>query len=93
VCLGKEVLLDSLSSDTIGIMFCAHLSKGVLKSGQSILPRNDGAFPAIQLPLPGKELPCSSTATAFEGDGALHQSTSKDRRQDKKKAQASTDTE
>jgi hypothetical protein len=40
-----------------------------------------------------KELPCSSMATTFEGDGALHQSTSRDRRYDKKQTQASVGTE
>jgi hypothetical protein len=54
--LGKEVLLESLSSYVTGITFCAHLSKGALKSHQSILPHGDDAFPAIQLPLPGKKL-------------------------------------
>jgi hypothetical protein len=49
-CLGKEVLLDSLGSDVMGIMFYEHLSKGALKGCQSILPRGDGTFPAIQLP-------------------------------------------
>jgi hypothetical protein len=80
-------------SDATGFMFCVHLSKGTLKSRQSILPRGDGAFPTIQLPLLGKNLPCSSMATAFEGDGALHQSTSRDRCHDKKQARASDDTE
>jgi hypothetical protein len=55
--LGKEVLLDSLSSDTTDITFHEHLSKGTLKGRQSILPHGDGTFPAIQVPLPGKELP------------------------------------
>jgi hypothetical protein len=53
---GKEVLLHNLSMDMIGITFRAHLPKGTLKSRQSILPRSDGAFPAIQLSLPSKEL-------------------------------------
>jgi hypothetical protein len=53
--LGKEVLLDSLGLDAIGVTFCAHLPKGVLKSRQSILLRSDGAFPVLQLPLLGKE--------------------------------------
>jgi hypothetical protein len=51
----KEVLLDSLISDTLDITFRAHLPKGALESRQSILPRGDGTFPAIQLPLLGKE--------------------------------------
>jgi hypothetical protein len=55
--LGKEVLLDSFDSDATSIMFCTHLSKGALKGYQSILPCGDGTFPAIQLPLPSKELP------------------------------------
>jgi hypothetical protein len=45
--LGEEVLLDSLGSDAIAIMLRAHLSKGVLKCYQSILPHGDGTFPAI----------------------------------------------
>jgi hypothetical protein len=55
--LGKEVLLDSLSSDATGITFSAHLSKGMLKGFQSILSRGNDTFPTIQLPLPGKERP------------------------------------
>jgi hypothetical protein len=55
--LGKEVLLDTLGSDVTGIPFHAHLSKGALKSCQSILPRGDCAFPTLQLPLLGKKLP------------------------------------
>jgi hypothetical protein len=54
--LGEEVLLDSLSSNVTDVTFCEHLSKGTLKGCQSILPRGDGTFLAIQLPLPGKEL-------------------------------------
>jgi hypothetical protein len=54
---GKEELLDSLGSDATGITFCVHLSKGTLKGLQSILPRDDGTFLAIQLPLSSKELP------------------------------------
>jgi hypothetical protein len=49
-------MLNSLSSDVTGITFRASLFKGMLKSRQSILPHDDGAFPAIQLPLPGKKL-------------------------------------
>jgi hypothetical protein len=55
--LGEEVLLDSLSSEASDVMFCEHLSKGVLKGHQAILPHSDGTFLAIQLPLLGKELP------------------------------------
>jgi hypothetical protein len=55
--LGKEVLPDTLGSDATGIPFHVHLSKGALKSHQSILPRGDCAFPALQLPLLGKKLP------------------------------------
>jgi hypothetical protein len=76
-----------------GVLFHALLFKGTLKSHQSILPRCDGAFPAVQLPLPGKELPLGSTATTFEGDGALHQSTGRDWHHDKKQAQASVGIE
>jgi hypothetical protein len=54
--LGKEFLLESLSSDVTGITFHVHLSMGVLRSCQSILPHGDSAFPAIEHPLPGKEL-------------------------------------
>jgi hypothetical protein len=36
--VGKEVLLESLGSDATGITFRAHLSKGALKSHQSIFP-------------------------------------------------------
>jgi hypothetical protein len=56
-CLGKEVLLDSLGTNAAGVTFHAHLSKGTLKGCQSILPHGDGIFAAIQLPLPGKDLP------------------------------------
>jgi hypothetical protein len=55
--LGEDVLMDSLGSDIIGVMFRAHLFKGALKGCQSILPRGDGTFPAIQLSLLGRELP------------------------------------
>jgi hypothetical protein len=55
--LRREVFLDNLCSNVTDITFRMHLSKGVLKSSQSILPRGDGAFPAVQLPLPGKKLP------------------------------------
>jgi hypothetical protein len=50
-------MLDSLVSDVTGVTFRAHLSKGAVKGCQSILPRSNGTFPAIQLPLLGKELP------------------------------------
>jgi hypothetical protein len=66
-----------------GITFRAHLSKGALKGCQSIVPRGDGTFHAIQLPILGKELPLQLDGTAFEGDGALHQSTSRDQRHSK----------
>jgi hypothetical protein len=55
--LGEEVLLDSVSSNAIVITFRVHLSLGALKGRQSILPHGDGTFPAIHLPLPGKEQP------------------------------------
>jgi hypothetical protein len=54
--LGKEVLLESFSLDILGIMFYVHPPKGALEICQSVLPRGDGAFHAIQLPIPGKEL-------------------------------------
>jgi hypothetical protein len=40
------VLLDNLGSDMAEVTFHEHLSKGVLKSHQSILPRDD-IFSAI----------------------------------------------
>jgi hypothetical protein len=55
--LGEEVLLDNLGSGATDVTFCEHLSKGMLNGRQSILPRGDGTFPAIQLPLLSKELP------------------------------------
>jgi hypothetical protein len=54
--LGKEVLLGNLGLDMLSVTFYAHHPKGMLESHQPILPRGDGAYPAIQLPLPGKEL-------------------------------------
>jgi hypothetical protein len=81
-------MLDSLSSDVTDIMFHVHLSKGALKSCQSILH-------AVMVPSLlssslswARSCPCSSTSTTFEGDGALHQSTSRDQRHDKKQALA-----
>jgi hypothetical protein len=50
-------MLDSLSLDATGVTFHVHFSKGALKGRQSILPCDNGTFPAIQLPLSGKELP------------------------------------
>jgi hypothetical protein len=44
---GREVMLDSLSLGVTGIMFYVHHSKGALKRRESILPCDDGAFPAI----------------------------------------------
>jgi hypothetical protein len=55
-CLDKEFLLGSLGSDATGVTFFVHLSKGVCKSCQSILPHGDGAFPAVHLPPSSKEL-------------------------------------
>jgi hypothetical protein len=55
--LGEEFLLDNLSLDATGITFYEHLSKSALKGRQYILPHGDATFLAIQLPLPGKELP------------------------------------
>jgi hypothetical protein len=44
---GKEVALDSLSLDTLGITFHVCLPKHTRESRQSILPRGDGALPSI----------------------------------------------
>jgi hypothetical protein len=55
--LGKEALLDSIGSGMTSVMFHAHLSMGVLKGRQSILPCGDATLSAIQLPLLSKELP------------------------------------
>jgi hypothetical protein len=55
--VGEELLLDSLGSDVTGVTFHDHLSKGALRGCQSVLPRGDGTFPAIHLPLSGMELP------------------------------------
>jgi hypothetical protein len=52
----EVVLLDSLSLGALGVTFHARLPKGPLKSHQPIFPRNDGAFPTVQLPLLGNEL-------------------------------------
>jgi hypothetical protein len=45
--LGEEVQLDNLSSNATGITFCAHISMGVLKIHQPVLPHGDDAFPTI----------------------------------------------
>jgi hypothetical protein len=52
----KVVLLGSLGLDVPGITFLVRPLKGVLKSHQFILPHGGDAFPAIQLPLLGKEV-------------------------------------
>jgi hypothetical protein len=57
----------SLSLDALGVMFYAHPPKGVLKSHHSILPRDDSAFLAIQLPLPGEELPLQLDGQRLRG--------------------------
>jgi hypothetical protein len=46
-CPGKEVLLDGLDLDALGITFCVHLPKGAHECCQSILPHGDAAFPTI----------------------------------------------
>jgi hypothetical protein len=56
MCLSEVILLDSLGLCALNISFQAWPSKGELKSYQPIFPRNDGPFPAVQLPLLGKEL-------------------------------------
>jgi hypothetical protein len=53
---GKVVLLGSLSLDVLGVAVHACLSKGMLRSCQSILPRSNGIFPTVHLPLSGEEL-------------------------------------
>jgi hypothetical protein len=62
--LGEEVPLDSLGSDVTGVTFHEHLSTGVLKGRQSILPHGDGTLPPIQLPLLGKSCPCVDVSYA-----------------------------
>jgi hypothetical protein len=49
-------MLNSLSPGALGVAFHAHPLKGTLRSYQPIFPLNDGTFPTVQLPLPGKEL-------------------------------------
>jgi hypothetical protein len=44
---GKVVLLGSLGLDALGNTFHAHPLNGALESRLSILPHDDGAFPAI----------------------------------------------
>jgi hypothetical protein len=53
--LGQVILSDHLGLGTFDVAFHARSPKGALKSHQAIFPRNDGAFPTIQLPLPGEE--------------------------------------
>jgi hypothetical protein len=50
------VLPGSLSLGVHNITFHAHPPKGMLRNCQLILPRNDGAFHAVQLHLLGEEL-------------------------------------
>jgi hypothetical protein len=49
--LGKEVPQDRLGLGTLGIIFCACLTKGTRESHQPILPHDDGAFPTFHLSL------------------------------------------
>jgi hypothetical protein len=51
----EVVLPDILGLGALGV-FHACPPKGALESCQPILPRGDGAFPTIQLSLPGEEL-------------------------------------
>jgi hypothetical protein len=51
------VLPNSLGLVTLGIAFHARPSQCTLRSRQTIFPYHDGTFPAIQPPLPAKELP------------------------------------
>jgi hypothetical protein len=53
---GKEAPLDSLGMDARGITFRVCHPKRTHESHQPIVPCGDGTFPAIQLPLLGKEL-------------------------------------
>jgi hypothetical protein len=46
----------SLSLGILSFTLHAHPPQGVLKSHEPILPCSDGAFPTVQLPLPGEEL-------------------------------------
>jgi hypothetical protein len=52
----QVIMSDHLCLGTLSIMFHARSPKGTLRSHQAIFPQNDGAFPAVQLPLPGEEL-------------------------------------
>jgi hypothetical protein len=83
-CLGKEVLLDSIGTFMTSITFHAHLPKhghplgyGTSPGHKSFLPCGDGSLSQARSYL------CSSMATTCEGDGTLHQSTSRSPRQDK----------
>jgi hypothetical protein len=49
-------LLDSLSLGAFDVALHAGPPKGVLRSRETIFPRNDGAFPTVQLLLSGEEL-------------------------------------
>jgi hypothetical protein len=51
------VLLDSLGSVALGVAFHAHPFQSTLIRRQTIFPRHEGTFPAILLPLLGKEQP------------------------------------
>jgi hypothetical protein len=55
-CLGHIVSPDCLDSGVLIVTFSACPSYSAPERHQSILPCGDGAFPAIQLPLSGKEL-------------------------------------
>jgi hypothetical protein len=53
--LGREVLSDDVRVGVTSVMFCASLPKRMSKGRQSFLPRDDGTFSAVKLPLPSKE--------------------------------------
>jgi hypothetical protein len=60
--LELEVEARSLGLAERSIMVHAHPPQGTFKSHQPIIPRSDGAFPTVQLPLLGEELPPPPTA-------------------------------
>jgi hypothetical protein len=55
--LELEVEAHSLGLGEHSIMVHAHPPQGTFRSRQPIIPCSDGAFPTVQLPLLGEELP------------------------------------